>query len=255
MSATITYKGQTLATVANQTKVLKTMGKYLEDDLTIVDAGGSGGNGFVLVESLPDIVVALADTDYATWTPATSAKVILPNRASGTFVATDVGDYDYFVRQRVFLDVQYVEGTATAKGMFQFCAADNWNVITRRAANVTQLNAGNLGTNVAEAISHIYLLKYYNTSWANIYSSAYGFYPTNTLPSLSSTSAAAPTVTVRTPAIYSKCQATYFSTAMAAAVDQQASTIKIKADIYRAETGYMRGTAYKALADMWLHKL
>lgn len=42
MSTTVSYKGQTLATVSNQTKTLLTEGKYLEDDITLVDVSGGG---------------------------------------------------------------------------------------------------------------------------------------------------------------------------------------------------------------------
>lgn len=42
MSTTVSYKGQTLATVSNQTKTLLTDGKYLEDDITLVDVSGGG---------------------------------------------------------------------------------------------------------------------------------------------------------------------------------------------------------------------
>lgn len=47
MSTTVTYKGSTLATVSNNTKVLSTEGKYLEDDITLVDVtqGGSATLG------------------------------------------------------------------------------------------------------------------------------------------------------------------------------------------------------------------
>ena len=37
MSTTVTYKGNTLTTVDNQTRTLNTSGKYLEDDITLVD--------------------------------------------------------------------------------------------------------------------------------------------------------------------------------------------------------------------------
>lgn len=37
MSTTVTYKGSTLTTAVNQTRKLKTSGKYMEDDVTIVD--------------------------------------------------------------------------------------------------------------------------------------------------------------------------------------------------------------------------
>lgn len=43
MSATVSYKGNTLTTVNNQTRVLNTSGKWLEGDITIVDVTQSGG--------------------------------------------------------------------------------------------------------------------------------------------------------------------------------------------------------------------
>lgn len=42
MSTTVTYKGETLTTVNNATKVLETEGTYLEDDITLVDVTGGG---------------------------------------------------------------------------------------------------------------------------------------------------------------------------------------------------------------------
>lgn len=52
MATTITYKGSTLATATNQTKTLKTAGKYMEDDVTITDVSGSGSA--VVVEDTLD---------------------------------------------------------------------------------------------------------------------------------------------------------------------------------------------------------
>ena len=37
MSTTVTYKGNTLTTVNNQTRVLKTAGKYMEADVSLTD--------------------------------------------------------------------------------------------------------------------------------------------------------------------------------------------------------------------------
>ncbi len=44
MSTTVTYKGETLTTVENQTRTLQTAGKYLEDDITLTDVSGGGGD-------------------------------------------------------------------------------------------------------------------------------------------------------------------------------------------------------------------
>lgn len=43
MSATVTYGGQTLATVENKTRVFETAGTYMEDDLTVTDVTSGGG--------------------------------------------------------------------------------------------------------------------------------------------------------------------------------------------------------------------
>ena len=39
MSTTVTYKGSTLTTVNNQTRTLKTAGKYMEGDIILTDVG------------------------------------------------------------------------------------------------------------------------------------------------------------------------------------------------------------------------
>ena len=43
MSTTVTYKGQTLTTVENQTKTLNTAGTWVEGDFTLTDVTASGG--------------------------------------------------------------------------------------------------------------------------------------------------------------------------------------------------------------------
>lgn len=42
MATTVTYKGQTLTTVENQTKTLQTAGTWVEDDFTLTDVSGGG---------------------------------------------------------------------------------------------------------------------------------------------------------------------------------------------------------------------
>ena len=43
MSATIKYKGNTIATASNNTKTLLTAGKYMEANVVVTDTGGGGG--------------------------------------------------------------------------------------------------------------------------------------------------------------------------------------------------------------------
>ena len=52
MSTTVTYKGNTIATVNNNTKTLKTAGKYMEDDVTLVDV--SQNQAIVITDELDE---------------------------------------------------------------------------------------------------------------------------------------------------------------------------------------------------------
>ena len=209
----------------------------------------------VHIATLTSLSFKLSATDFNTWTPSTTEKQILTAQTAGTFTATNVASHDYFVRVRGYVDVQYVSGTSTAKGMFQKDCIENWYCITRRSSNNANLNSKTRNNNYAESVTNTYLSKYYNSGWIALFSSSYGIYPKNTAHALSSTTAASPTVTVKTPGIYAKCNATYFSTGMAANVDKDASTIKFKFDIYRADVGYIRRTINNSLMDMYVDGL
>ena len=52
MSTTVTYKGSTIATAENATKTLLTEGKYLEDDITIVDVTSGGGGSTLITKNI-----------------------------------------------------------------------------------------------------------------------------------------------------------------------------------------------------------
>ena len=61
MSTTVTYKGSTIATADNNTKVLKTAGTYLEDDITLVDtSSGGGGADYTRTEICPTTTFSVA---------------------------------------------------------------------------------------------------------------------------------------------------------------------------------------------------
>lgn len=67
MSTTVTYKGNTLTTAENQTRVLKTAGKYMEDDVTITDVTSGGGASLTTVTfgtySSPSVDLVVFYTD------------------------------------------------------------------------------------------------------------------------------------------------------------------------------------------------
>lgn len=78
MSTTVTYKGSTLTTVDNQTRTLKTAGKYMEGDVVLTDVSSSGGyvtqdqDGFIVLPpdggGSPSVGGLVYET--GTWTPS-----------------------------------------------------------------------------------------------------------------------------------------------------------------------------------------
>ena len=71
MSTTVTYKGNTIATVDNNTKTLETEGKYLEADVILTDVSGGGGGGSTVDIRIVDQLGMINDVIYppsATWT-------------------------------------------------------------------------------------------------------------------------------------------------------------------------------------------
>lgn len=79
MTATITYKGNTLATADNNTKTLLTSGKYLEDNITITDVTSGGGSSWTKVGETWELTIE----DY-TSTSAVSAG----SKAYGSAIST-----------------------------------------------------------------------------------------------------------------------------------------------------------------------
>ena len=65
MSTTVTYKGSTLTTVNNQTRTLKTAGKYMEGDITLVDVSIDTIDGNNLAYGLTDGTLPLVGVGKA----------------------------------------------------------------------------------------------------------------------------------------------------------------------------------------------
>ena len=60
MSTTVSYKGNTIATVNNNTKTLETEGKYLEADVILTDVTPTYTDGNLLSYGLTDGTLSLA---------------------------------------------------------------------------------------------------------------------------------------------------------------------------------------------------
>lgn len=230
-------------------------GQYLEGAQTIeavappyYDMSGElawlGADATLVKEiTLPD--VKLADTDFATWTPSTTATDILATRTAGTFTASDMPDYDYYICWDTVIPIEYQSG-AVDKARGIYLAAYHVQAIVRRASSYANYQDGNANSNVnVSAFTGGNFYRYFGSTQGTITytnSTSYGFYGTVTANTISSTTAASPTITLKTPKVTARCSTTYLSTANAALIDQDKTVIKQKCRVYRVKkASFMQG--------------
>lgn len=229
---------------------------FVASDGTVTTGTASTG-GLQYIDSLYSDEIALEDTDYATWTPSTSATPIIAAGAvcAKTFTATNVNLNDYYSRFLVEINVEYTN-TTVAKGRFLRAIADNWYVITKRPSNLTNMNSGTFNAVVIEAVSNMWGVYYWSSTSATTYTWAqsYGIYTGNAAPT-SSGNVNSPVITVKNPVINARCSTTYFATSQAALVDQEKSTIKFKHELYKALSPYNRQKSYLSMVDIWANGL
>lgn len=213
---------------------------------------GSGGDGFEYVTTLYDETIKLADTGFATWTPTTTATAILASQNVGTFVATSVKDHDYWSKFRFIVNIAYEDGFSPIKATPIKVVGQNWYAITRRASTIAYMQSGNRNYNGVDSISNTWQIAYYTSATANTLalSPAYAFYLVNVAPTLSSTSASSPTVTIKRPTVNARCSTTYMATGVVPHIDQDKSTIRLINEIYRStNVGFRRSLVYEEFMD------
>ena len=199
-------------------------------------------------------VVTLEDSEYPLWTPSTTAGTILYSVPQESFVATDLDKNDYIVRMSTLIDIVYKSGTTIGTGMFIKVCHDWWTYITRKPTSVSNFVNETTSTNeFRSSVTATWADFYYSNStlMCSVDSNAYGFHVSNSNPAISSYSSTSPTITIKNPEIQVKCSSSYFSTSMAANVDQEASTITYKAYAYKVVGGYDIKTARYKLIDMY----
>lgn len=209
------------------------------------------GDDCELVQQFYDQEIALEDTNFATWTPSTTATVIRSGVA-GTVVALPMSAYDYLVHWRVLFTAAY-KSDATLKAQIFKEGAELWQAIFRRPSNLANIEAQNFNQNTCISLQTALLNIYYNTSGTktSTYSISYGIYPTVVAATFSSTTAASPNVTLYPPNIYACCNASYFATARAAELDQANSKIHIVGELYRSRPGAVMRSIYGGLIDLF----
>ena len=230
-------------------------GQYLEGAQTIEAVAPpyydmSGANAWLgadatLVNTFTLADVKLSATNFASWTPSTTATDILATRTAGTFTASNMPDYDYYICWETVIPIEYQAG-AVDKAMGIYLAAYHVQAIVRRASSYANYQAGNANSNVnVSAFTGGNFYCYYGSTQGTITytsSASYGFYGTVTANTISSTTAASPTITLKTPKVTARCSKTYLSTSNASLIDQDKTVIKQKCRVYRVKkASFMQG--------------
>lgn len=247
---TVTYKGNTIKSVgANSTTTLGTSGKWCEDDITIASSWNYLGANATKISNFADFSVALTNTDYNTWTPSTTAKVILATDTFGTFSA-DMANYNYVIKWTFWTDLAYNVG-ATLKVMpyKQRSIATFDTYRTPRYYTDFQANAFNV--NRISSVNNVASILYYNSSGTMSVqnSGSYGFYATAGAPTFGSTTADTVTITIPRPVLYARCSTTYMATARASEIDKTNSTLHLRCEVYRIDKNYIWQSKWYEMVD------
>lgn len=258
--------GATTYTPAKGSPIIITHGKYLTGDQTInaipaswYDMSGDMawlGADATLVHEITPIEIALKDTDFNTWTPSTTAATVVASQTlSGStqkYVATDLlldGGYNYINIWCMKLPVVYT-GSPTNKARTLFSCGLLVQAMFRRYSSYTNLLDGNMNNNVTAQTTLATFERYYNSSSSLTYTNAasYGFYFANVAPTISSTTAQSPTITLKTPTMNARCSTTYLSTTNAGLVDKEKTKLTYTCKVYRVkQDSYIQGF-YRYLA-------
>ena len=193
----------------------------------------------------------LANTSFKGWTPSTSAKTILTTATAGTFSA-DLSQYEYFIIWECGVDPVYT-GTPTEKALTLFNRCYLVQQIFKRPSSWTNIEEENYNGNACVTLFTPNFLRYYGTTTGTVtygWGISYGFYFSATAATFASATANATTVTIKTPALATRCSTTYFSTGNAALVDQENSTFFIRCKLYRVERTSILFGIYKHLVEL-----
>ena len=152
----------------------------------VVSPWSPWGDGAELIYTYSISETKLSDTDYATWTPSTSAQTIKSSVDWGT-ISADLSQYEYVLKTVIDNSTSYQVGT-TMKSATLRNIVESIQVIYRKPSNRTNLISGTDNYNYCTTLNSGSLIDYYNSS-GNLtmgWTTGYGIYGSINAPALDS---------------------------------------------------------------------
>ena len=206
------------------------------------------GADATLIKTLTEKNWKLSETGFNTWTPSSTAATVLPSvtLSDDKFTAEDLENYSYIILWTMQMAIKYTEGSSpTQKALPLYSVGQLAQEIFRRQGSWSGILDGTMNYNISAQRNIKSFLRYYGSTSGSVtytWAASYGFYYTQSAPTVSSTSILSPTITPKTPTMSARCSTTYMSTANAALIDKEATKLKISGKVYRIHAeSYMHG--------------
>ena len=210
------------------------------------------GAGAELVKTFAAVSTKLSATSFNTWSPSTTASDILATADVGTFAASDMPDYEYIIEWLCTIPIEYT-GSPTNKAKPLFCVSSQLQSIYKRPSSWANIEGDVWNGNVCTSLATGTFMRYYGSTTGTVtytWGTSYGFYFTLTAATFSSTTAANPTVTVKSPKVTARCSTTYMSTGNTALIDKDATIITIQAKVWKVKSPSILHGNYKNVRDV-----
>ena len=213
------------------------------------DMAWLGADAQLIATYDPIVNLKLSETAFNGWTPSTTAKDIIATATAGTFSAADLDTHDYYLVWQTDMPI-VTDASATKKARPLLMKSQIIQAIFKRPSSWANIQAENENGNTVATASTLNFLRYYGTTQGTVtytWASSYGFYLAATAATFNSTTAATPTVTVKTPKMSARCSTTYMSTANAGLILQDDSIINMKGLLYKVRKPTFQHGAYTSL--------
>lgn len=200
----------------------------------------------------PATTVALANTDFATWTPSNTAATIQAT-SSLTARTLDMATYEYLVRWQFQFQAAYASGATLKNQTYRSCA-EIWQYAFKRTNSVANLSTETRTYNSFVTLYTAPLHVYYGGTTGTLtytHSISYGIYPSVQSPTWSNSTSNSPKLTIKLPAINARCNNTQFLTTRAAEIDQDNSKYILKGELYRLKSPSVIRSMTESLYDLY----